>query len=122
MLSNLRPDILVTSKSSKIILLIELTVPWEDRIDEAHEHKMSEYEPIVTEARNKNWKAQYFAVEVGCRGFPGKSLAWMLRKIGVPSAQHKKAIGEIADVTARCSRWIWLQLSSLMFCNCLYIV
>ena len=110
--TNLRPDILVTSRASKTILLIELTVPWEDRIEEAHELKMSKYEAIVTEARNKNWKAQCFAVEVGCRGFPGKSLAWMLRKIGVPSLQRKKAIKEIAEVTVRCSRWIWLQRSS----------
>ena len=110
--TNLRPDILVTSQSAKSILLIELTVPWEDRLEEVHELKMSKYEAIVTESRKKNWRAQVFAVEVGCRGFPGKSLAWMLKKIGIPSLQRKKVIREISEEATRCSRWIWLQRSS----------
>jgi len=110
--TNLRPDILVTSQEGKVIILIELTVPWEDRIEEAHELKMSKYEPIVSEARKKNWAAYCFAVEVGCRGFPGRSLAWMMKKIGIPSAKRKKTITSIAEEVTRCSRWIWLQRSS----------
>ena len=110
--TSLRPDILVSSEESKVIILIELTVPWEDRIEEAHELKMTKYDPLVSEARKKNWAAYCFAVEVGCRGFPGKSLSWMLKKTGIPSAKRKKIIINIAEEATRCSRWIWLQRSS----------
>ena len=35
----LRPDIVLWSKSPKLVILIELTVPWEEHIDEAFEFK-----------------------------------------------------------------------------------
>ena len=37
--TSLRPDMIVISEASKTIVLIELTVPWEDRMEEAHELK-----------------------------------------------------------------------------------
>jgi len=37
--TNLRPDIVLWSGSALIVQLIELTVPWEDAVDEAYERK-----------------------------------------------------------------------------------
>ena len=34
--TNLRPDIVIFSKESKVCVIMELTVPWEERIEEAH--------------------------------------------------------------------------------------
>jgi len=37
--TNLRPDIVLWSGSARVVQLIELTVPWEDAVDEAYERK-----------------------------------------------------------------------------------
>ena len=37
--TTLRPDVLLLSRATKRVVLIELTVPWEERIEEAHERK-----------------------------------------------------------------------------------
>ncbi|KAJ8004371.1 hypothetical protein DPEC_G00158500 [Dallia pectoralis] len=41
--TSLRPDMLLISETSKQIILLELTVPWEDRIEEANERKRAKY-------------------------------------------------------------------------------
>ena len=73
--TTLRPDIVITFSSTKCIILVELTVPWEDRIEESHQIKGQKYDHIVTEAIQNGWQAYCFPVEVGCRGFPAKSLS-----------------------------------------------
>ena len=37
--TGLRPDIVLLSRSMKQLVLIELTVPWEERTEEAHEKR-----------------------------------------------------------------------------------
>ena len=64
---------------------------------------------MVTEAIQNGWQAHCFPVEVGCRGFPAKSLSWMLRSLGLPSTKCKKAIIDIGKVAERCSKWLWLK-------------
>ena len=70
----LRPDIVLSSVSSRQVLLIELTVPWEDRIGEANERKQSKYQELVEQCQRRGWKARCEPIEVGCRGFAGHSL------------------------------------------------
>ena len=54
------------------MVLVELTVPWEDRIEDANEPKRAKYAELVSECRSKGWKARGEPVEVGCRGFAGQ--------------------------------------------------
>lgn len=48
--TNLRPDLVVWSKSCQHAFLIELTVPWEDAMGEAFERKKFRYTDLVAEA------------------------------------------------------------------------
>lgn len=41
--TTLRPHIALMSESTKQVVLLELTVPWEDRLEEAFERKLSKY-------------------------------------------------------------------------------
>ena len=45
--TNLRPDVVVWSKHSKKIIAIELTVPWEERCEEAYERKTEKYAELM---------------------------------------------------------------------------
>ena len=42
-----RPDILLISEQTKKLVVIELTVPWETRCQEAHERKYAKYEDLL---------------------------------------------------------------------------
>ena len=72
--TTLRPDIVMWSASTKQLVMIELTVPWEERIEDAYERKKAKYQELVEESKDKGWKVWCLPVEVGCRGFPGQSL------------------------------------------------
>lgn len=54
--TNLRPDIVLWSKSPKQMIHVELTVPWEERIDEAYELKKPTYQELTETCREKDWK------------------------------------------------------------------
>ncbi|MGH0150319.1 UNVERIFIED_CONTAM: hypothetical protein FKN15_050191 [Acipenser sinensis] len=61
--SNLRPEIVLWSRSACIVHLVELTVPWEDAVDEAYERKKLRYSEIAAEAEQRGWKVQVYPVE-----------------------------------------------------------
>ena len=44
--TTLRPNILLVSESTKNIIM-ELSVPWEDRLEEAHERKRTKYDHLA---------------------------------------------------------------------------
>ena len=64
------PDLLVTSEKKKILGMMELIVPYEDRIEVSREVKKSKYQDIANPGESKGLKVILWSVEVGCRGFP----------------------------------------------------
>ncbi|KAI8496638.1 hypothetical protein Bbelb_252930 [Branchiostoma belcheri] len=45
--TNLKPDVVLWSTQTKQIVLVELTVPWEERIEEAYERKALKYQNLL---------------------------------------------------------------------------
>ena len=76
-----QPDIVVWSDSKKSVLLRELTVPWEENQEEAHEQKKNQYETLRANCMGKCWIRQVIPIEVGCHGFLGHSVILFLSKI-----------------------------------------
>ncbi len=74
---------IVTSEVLKQLIMLELTVPWEERIEEANERKRAKYQELVEECRERGWRTFYEPIEVGCRGFAGRSLCKVLSRLGV---------------------------------------
>ena len=107
--TTLRPDLILTSQSSKSIIIVELTVPWEERIDVSHELKFAKYQGLVEEAQTKGWQALQFPIEVGCRGFPATSLRYLLKQLGLATALIRKEMKAIGAVAESSSRWLWLR-------------
>lgn len=70
--TRLRPDIVLYSESSKRVFMLELTVPWEERMEEASNRKKEKYAELVVDCRSRGWRAQCLPIEVGSRGFAGK--------------------------------------------------
>ncbi|MGH0137775.1 UNVERIFIED_CONTAM: hypothetical protein FKN15_064481 [Acipenser sinensis] len=62
--TNLRPDIVLWSGSARLVHLVELTVPWEDSVDEAYKRRKLWYTQIATEAEQCGWRVQVYPVKV----------------------------------------------------------
>ncbi len=94
--TTLRQDMVLLSRSTKTIIVVELTVPWEDRLAISHELKKAKYQDLIDEAPIKGWNAALLPIEVGCHGFPATSVRYFLQKIGLEPKRQRKATGEIA--------------------------
>ncbi|KAG1971952.1 hypothetical protein F2P79_000201 [Pimephales promelas] len=108
----LRPDLIMWSELCKTILLVELTVPWEEGMEAANEQKRAKYADLVEACKEPGWKATTCPVEVGCRGFVGSSTVRLLREMGRTGARCRKAIKELAEEAERGSFWLWLRTST----------
>ena len=107
--TTLRPDCIIVSRTARIIVLVELTVPWEDRLEISHELKSEKYQELVSDIKSNGWNCFCFAVEVGARGFPACSLRYMFKEIGMAAPMIKKACCSAGKAVEDGSRWIWLK-------------
>jgi hypothetical protein len=88
--TNQRTDIVIWSKLTRQVIIIELTVPWEERIEEAQrKRKRLKYEELIAECAERKWKTWSMPVEVSCKGFVCQSLWRMTKTLGV---QDKKGL------------------------------
>jgi len=76
-------DIIMWSMVEKRVLLIELTIPWEELA--------------------VKW---VYPVEVGCQGFVGRTAAQLLHGAGVAGSNFRKAIKELVEEAEKASYWL----------------
>ena len=101
-----RPDIVAWSDSKKTVLLIELTVPWEENREKAQERKKTRYETLHADSVDKAWICHVIPVEVGCHSSLGHSVILFLSKIGIPSRSLKVASNRLQTTVQHASSWI----------------
>ena len=106
-ITRLRPDILLRSKTTTQFVLLELTVPWEERIEEANERKTAKYQPLVEECQQRGWKTWNLPIEVGSRGLAGQSLLRAYSTLCITGMTRKKAIADICRQGEAASWWLW---------------
>ena len=109
--SGLRPDMILFSNTLRMMVIVELTCPCEENIEERHLEKQGKYvDEFVSKAEKNGWKVQVFAVEVGARGYVAWSLRTCLRFLGVS--------WEASATALRWSFWIWVKRDSQeWWCN-----
>ena len=93
--TDLRPDIVIWSNSTKELTIVELTVCFETSFNEAISRKTLKYINLMEEAQTKGYNAQILTLEVGSRsilnldGFMSlRELLQPLEKILPTSSQH----------------------------------
>ena len=101
-----RPDIVAWSDSNKSVLLIELTVRWEENREEAHERKKNRYEILRADCVEKGYICHVIPIEVCCRGFIGHSVLSFLSKIGITGCSLKVAPNRLQTAVQYASSWI----------------
>ena len=105
--TRLRPDAVLWSVRTKQVVMIELTVPWEDRLEEAHERKLQKYQELKQECANKGWKVWCFPIEVGCRGFVSRSTWSALGALGIKGRKRTATVRKLEEAAETSSRWVF---------------
>ncbi|KAL4000609.1 polycystin 1L2 [Sarotherodon galilaeus] len=111
--TTLRPDLVLWFNSQKRAYVIELTVAWEEAIEEAFEHRKLRYANLAAEAEDRGWKIKVRPVEVGCRGFVASTTAKLLKEIGIRGQAQRQAIRDLANTAERTSQWLWLKRADI---------
>ena len=106
-ITRLRPDLVICSDAARVLIIGELTVPWEEHMQEANECKKTKYAPLMTECAEKQWQVHCLPFEVGCRGFAGTSLMTFLHKLGITHRESKFVCKSVSNAALRASTWIW---------------
>ncbi len=105
----LRPDIILVSEATKQLILLELTVPWEERMEEAQGRKWEKYQELVENCRRNGWRTRCMPVEVGSRGFASHSLSKAYSMLDITGANLRRAIGNNMEAAEKVSRRLWLK-------------
>ena len=79
--TNLIPDICILWKNIKKLLILELSVPFEMNIPNAHEYKSNKYAPLVTDIEANGYSVVYLPLEIGSRGHISPDNATRLKRL-----------------------------------------
>ena len=105
--TRLRSDIVIHSASTQQLIMVELTVPYESRMERAHIYKREKYLNLIKDLENAGYKAVVMPVEIGARGFIGSSLYDLLIKLSIWGNKTTKALKLLVEIVENSSRWIW---------------
>ena len=91
----------------RTVILCELTVPWEDHVDEAYKRKKEKYQNFIDTCKARGYQSYCYPVEVGCRGFSDYSFMKLLKDMGIFGNRQSicKRLEEAAETG---SSWILL--------------
>ena len=106
-ITNLRPDVVIWSASQRQVILGELTVPWEDNMEEAYERKYTRYADLMTDCKRRGWSTSCYPFEIGCRGFVALSFQKWLRDLGLSRREVSQWSKKAAEAAESGSAWIW---------------
>lgn len=67
----------------------------------------------MEECRQRGWISFYEPIEVGCRGFAGRSLSKVLSSSGVTGRAKKKAIQSTSKAEERATRCLCIKRADL---------
>ena len=111
-LSSLRPDVVIFSNSLKRVILIELTCPCEENMENWHSTKLSKYSSLVNIITSNGWYVDLFAIEVGARGYCSRSVTICLKRLGLPNRLVFSSAKKLGQISMSSSFCIWLARNS----------
>ena len=100
----LRPDIVLWSVMSRVVVSIELTCCAEESMRDAQLRKETKYTSLLNEINQTQvWKASLWTLEIGARGLVGLSTHTTFTRLGFTSPQATALCKKLSTVVARCS-------------------
>lgn len=91
------PDTTLISETTKQFLMLQLTVPWEERTEEANDRKRANYQDIPEESCREGWKAWGMPIEVDTRGFARQSFCKAYGALGITGMRRMRVFKSISE-------------------------
>ena len=105
--TGLRPDIVIYSNSTKVVIMIELTCPCEENFQVRNLAKLARYNDLKADCETNGWRAYLYAVEVGARGYTAQSLTICLRALGMKNRPLRSCLEDAGNEALRTSFRLW---------------
>jgi hypothetical protein len=107
--TNERPDIILWSRKTRHVVLVELTCCAEEGTEAAQFRKNTRYLPLLTGINEQGvWKAELFTIEVGARGLVAGPTFQVFVKLGFSRQEANQLCQTLSVIVARCSYAIYL--------------
>ena len=110
--SGQRPDAVVASKKNDTIIVAELTVPWEDRMEHATCSKKIGILNSRWTSLTKGIKCTSLPSKLEHEGSVGRSSYTFLREIGLPGREWNKVMERMSKAAETVSHWLWTKRDS----------
>ena len=110
--TSLRPDIVIYSLSLRRVIILELTCPCEENMIRWHSWKFYKYSALLRLIKKNRWGVDFFAIEVGARGYSSTSLLSALKALGFSSKFARSTVKDCGVIAMKCSFAIWLARES----------
>ncbi|KAL9971383.1 hypothetical protein ACROYT_G023902 [Oculina patagonica] len=105
-----RPDVVVWSDDAKQVILLELTVPWEENFGDAEDRKYRRYEELIDACKEAGWNPEYYHLAVGFRGYVSRELANLMRgRFGFTTREQRTLVAALQQAAEKASYFIWLK-------------
>ena len=82
-ISQLRPDVLLYSTSTKTVTILELTCPCEENMESWHATKFRQYDPLFSAIKSNGWSIHFFTVEARAQGYCASTIRSCLMRLGL---------------------------------------
>ena len=103
LVTNLKPDLFLINESTRVILLLELTCPWDSNIERANSYKQEKYAPLIADLSN-HFTVFQFSIEVSVRGQISKGNRARIKSFVYRCCRDpKKATGSILKSCSKLS-------------------
>jgi hypothetical protein len=107
-----RPDVVIWSRMTRKVVILELTCCAEEGIRAAQLRKQVRYHELVENINANNWNAELLTIEIGARGLIGHDTFRAFVRLGLTPQSATTLCKTLSVVVARCSYAICLAQDS----------
>lgn len=94
------------SRLTKRVVLLELTVPWESRMQQQHVFNVKKYEDLVAVLRQDGYTTRHPALVVDARGLSAISAYDALQQLGLRGQSSARTLKRLGEAAERASCWL----------------
>ena len=106
--TSLRPDIVILNRAIKSLTIIEVTIPFESNICQAHERKAEKYSGLIAGLEEKGFACRFHSFVIGARGIAAQGSCRSIRSICKSSRMETKLfIRDLCHIVVKCSYLIF---------------
>ena len=94
---------MIWSPNKKIVIILELGVPWEENVVASHVRKQARYDQLQAGLQLRGWRVVRLEFEVGSRGYLSTTVSTLWKALGLTQQEAKSAKSRMTETALLCS-------------------